>query len=163
MTTSLATTAPPGALSPHKRRPPTGPAFVLPSYGCFACYDTGIVANHDRAINEWLTDYDVLPSGEVAPGSDPAIICCCHAAYPSEGRGGFRDGTGPRRVETLAGARLIGCEIGQDAIAHIHRVRRQRAMEAVPAIAQQARALQAIQGASPIPIGQVLPSMPGSL
>ncbi len=114
-------------------------------------------------VNEWLTDYDVLPSGEVLPGSDPVIICCCHAAYPSEGRGGFRDGTGLRRIETSAGARLIGCEIGQDAIAHIHRVRRQRAMEAVPAIAQQARALQAIQGASPIPIGQVLPSMPGSL
>lgn len=52
MTSTLATTAPPGALAPHKRRPPTGPAFVLPSYGCFACYDTGIVANHDRAINE---------------------------------------------------------------------------------------------------------------
>jgi hypothetical protein len=133
----------PESLSPHKRRPPAGPAFVLPSYACFACFDTGIVSNHDRAVNDHLPDYDVLPSGELLPGSDPAVVCCCTAAYPGMGRGGgFRDSSGPMRVETAAGARWIGCELPQDAIAEIHRNRRHRAFAAVHGMAEQARLLQ---------------------
>jgi hypothetical protein len=133
----------PDLLSPHKRRPPAGPAFVLPSYACFACFDTGIVSNHDRAVNDYLPDYDVLPSGELLPGSDPAVVCCCTAAYPRMGRGGgFRDSNGPTRVETAAGARRIGCELPQEAIAGIHRNRRHRAFAAVQDMAEQARLLQ---------------------
>lgn len=160
MTTSI-TPAPSQALhtgfdSPHKRRPAAGPAFVLPSFACFACFDSGIVSNHDRAINEHLFDYDVLPSGEILPGSDPAVICCCLAAYAGCGHGGgYRDSSGLRRVETASGPRVIGCELPQDAIASIHRNRRQLAFAAVQATAEQARLLRASQQA----IAGLLPSM----
>lgn len=147
MTSSITPAPPPGLmapgpLAPHKRRPPAGPAFVLPGFACFACADTGVVGNHDRAINEFLPDYDVLPTGEVCPGSDPAIICCCNAAYAREGRGGYRDSAGPRRLETLAGSRLVGCDLDQQAIATIHRNRRQRALAGVQLAAEQARQLK---------------------
>lgn len=155
MTTSITPTpSGPPELAPHKRRPPAGPAFVLPSVSCFACFDSGIVANHDLAINEFLADYDVLPSGERMVGSDPAVICCCTAAYAGTGRG-FRDSSGPCRVETAVGARLIGCELPQEAIATIHRNRRHLAYAAVQATAEQARLLQASQQA----IAGLLPSM----
>lgn len=144
MTLSLPQGPPPGPLAaPHKRRPPAGPAFVLPGFACFACADTGIVGNHDRAINEFLPDYDVLPTGEVAPGSDPAVICCCSAAYAREGRGGYRDSAGPRRLETLAGPRMVGCDLDQQAIATIHRNRRQRALAGVQLAAEKARQMKA--------------------
>jgi hypothetical protein len=160
MTLSLPSASPePGPLAPHKRRPPAGPAFVLPGFACFACSDTGIVGNHDRAINEFIPDYDVLPSGEVCPGSDPAIICCCNAAYPREGRGGYRDSAGPRRLETLAGPRMVGCDLDQQAIATIHRNRRQSALAGVQATAEQARQLKANTQAA---VAALLPSM-GSL
>ena len=152
--------APPSAaafdLAPHKRRPPAGPAFVLPSYACFACFDTGIVANYDRAINDYLSDYDVLPTGERLAGSDPAVICCCLAAYPGTGHGGgFRDSSGPLKIETAVGPRLIGIELPQEAIASIHRNRRQRAYTGVRAIAEQVRQLQVSREA----ITGLLPSM----
>lgn len=137
----------PRALAPHKRRPASGPAFVLPGFTCFACADTGVVSNFDGAINEFIADYDVLPSGEIMPGSDPAIICCCMSAYPSNGRGGYRDSSGPRSVETAAGPRAIGCDLNQEAIASIHRQRRQRALAGVQATAEQARRLQASRDA----------------
>lgn len=159
MTLSLPSAPAPGPLAPHKRRPAAGPAFVLPGFACFACADTGIVANHDRAINEFIADYDVLSSGEVCPGSDPAIICCCHAAYPREGRGAYRDSAGPRRVESTAGPRLVGCDLDQQAIATIHRNRRQRALAGVQAIAEQARQLKANTLAA---VAGLLPSMPES-
>lgn len=161
MTTSI-TPAPSQALdfpsdqSPHKRRPPAGPAFVLPSFACFACFDTGIVSNHDLTINTYLPNYDVLPTGERMSGSDPAVICCCLAAYAGTGHGGgFRDSSGPRRVESASGPRLIGCELPQEAIASIHRTRRQQAYAAVQATAEQARLLRASQQA----IAGLLPSM----
>jgi hypothetical protein len=160
MTTSItpASPSPPPVAAfdnaPHKRRPPAGPAFVLPSYACFACFDSGIVANHDLAINEFLADYDVLPSGERMVGSDPAVICCCTAAYSGTGRG-FRDSSGPCRVETAVGARLIGCELPQEAIATIHRNRRQLAYAAVQITAEQAR----LQKASQQAIAGLLPSL----
>jgi len=161
MTLSLPSTPPPGALAPHKRRPPAGPAFVLPGFACFACADTGIVGNHDRAINEFIPDYDTLSTGELCSGSDPAIICCCNAAYPKEGRGGYRDSAGRlRHLETLAGPRMVGCDLDQQAIATIHRNRRQRALAGVQATAEQARRMAAAHLA---PIGRLLPSMPGSL
>jgi hypothetical protein len=154
MTNSITATS--ADLAPHKRRPGAGPAFVLPSYACFACFDTGIVANSDGAINDYLPDYDVLPSGELFTGSDPAVICCCMAAYAATGRGGgFRDSSGPLRVESAAGPRVIGCELPQEAIATIHRNRRQRAYAAVQATAEQARLLQASREA----ITGLLPSM----
>lgn len=137
-------------LRPHKLRPSTGPAFVLPSFACYACFDTGIVSNHDRAVNDHLPDYDVLPSGELLPGSDPAVVCCCTAAYS-----GFRDSSGPKRVETAAGPRRVGCELPQEAIATIHRSRRQRAYAAVHELAGQARLLQDSREA----IAGLLPSM----
>lgn len=130
-------------VAPHKRRPPAGPAFVLPGHACFACADTGIVSNFDGAINRFVPDYDVLPSGEIMPGSDPAIICCCVSAYPSNGRGGYRDSAGPRAVETASGPRATGCDIDQEAIASIHRARRQKALDAVQDAAEHARRLQA--------------------
>jgi hypothetical protein len=165
MTLSLSS-APPGPLAPeplasgplalHKRRPPAGPAFVLPGFACFACADTGIVGNHDRAINEFLPDYDVLPTGEVCPGSDPAVICCCNAAYAREGRGGYRDSAGPRRIEALLGPRLVGCDLHQQAIATIHRNRRQIALAGVQATAEQARQMKASREA----VAGLLPAMP---
>jgi len=143
-------------LSPHKRRPPAGPGFVLPGFACFACFDTGIVSNHDMAINTYLPDYDVLPSGERMSGSDPAVICCCVAAYAGSGRGGgFRDSSGPLRVETAAGTRRIGCDLPQEATAEIHRARRQQAYAAVQATAEQARLLQASRKA----VAGLLPSI----
>jgi hypothetical protein len=160
MTLSLPSAPAPEPLAPHKRRPAAGPAFVLPGFACFACSDTGIVGNHDRAINEIIPDYDVLPSGEVCPGSDPAIICCCNAAYPREGRGGFRDSAGIRRLDTAAGPRMVGCELDQQAIEAIHRNRRQRALAGVQATAEQARQLKANTQAA---VAGLLPSMPGSL
>jgi hypothetical protein len=128
-------------LAPHKRRPSAGPAFVLPSYACFACADTGIVSNHDRAVNDFVPDYDVLPNGEIMPGSDPAIICCCTAAYSSTG-GGYRDSSGPRRIETACGPRAIGCDLDQQAVQTIHRNRRARAFAGVQATAEQVRRLR---------------------
>jgi len=166
MTRSLPSAPPPGPLDPgplapgplalHKRRPPAGPAFVLPGFACFACSDTGIVGNHDRAINEFLPDYDVLPTGEVCPGSDPAVICCCNASYAREGRGGYRDSAGPRRIEALLGPRLVGCDLDQQAIATIHRNRRQSALAGVQATAEQARQLKASREA----VAGLLPVMP---
>jgi hypothetical protein len=167
MTSSITPLAPPGApaptdhgsgsLAPHKRRPPSGPAFVLPGFACFACADTGIVSNHDGAINEFIPDYDLLPSGEILPGSDPAIICCCFSAYPANGRGGYRDSAGPRRLETAAGPRAIGCELDQQAVAAIHRQRRQVALASVQATADHARriraAKEAVAGLLSLPAG----------
>jgi hypothetical protein len=89
-------------------------------------------------------------------GSDPAVICCCTAAYSGTGRGGgYRDSSGPLRVETAIGSRAIGCELPQEAIATIHRQRRQRAYAAVQAIAVQARQLQSTREA----VAGLLPSM----
>jgi hypothetical protein len=130
------------SLAPHKRRPPAGPAFVLPGYACFACADTGIVSNHDRAINEHIPDYDVLSSGEILPGSDPAIICCCFAAYSTTGGGGYRDSSGPRRVETACGPRAIGVDIDPQVVQTIHRARRAQALAGVQATAEQVRRLR---------------------
>ena len=160
MTFSLPSAAAPGPLAPHKRRPSAGPAFVLPGFACFACADTGIVVNHDRAINEFIPDYDVLPSGEVCPGSDPAIICCCNAAYPREGRGGYRDSSGPRRLEAMGRPGWVGCDLDQQAIATIHRNRRQRALAGVQATAEQARQLKANTQTA---VAGLLPSMRGSI
>lgn len=153
MTSSITPLPRSGALAPeandqrtiglHKRRPPAGPAFVLPGFACFACGDTGIVSNFDGAINEFVPDYDVLPTGEIMPGSDPAMICCCMSAYPANGRGGLRDSGGPRSVETAFGTRAVGCDLAAEAIATIHRLRRQRALDGVPVTAAQARRLQA--------------------
>jgi hypothetical protein len=120
----------------------------VPGFACFACADTGIIGNHDSAINDFISDYDVHPSGEVCPGSDPAIICCCNAAYPREGRGGFRDSAGPCRVETTAGPRKVGCELDQQAIETIHRNRRQLALAGVQYTAEQVRQVKAIKGAT---------------
>lgn len=129
---------------------------MLPSYICFACCDTGIVSNHDRAINDHLPDYDMLPSGELFAGSDPAVICCCLAAYSQTGQGGgYRDSEGPNRVHTAAGARLIGCELPQDAIHAIHQRRRQLAYAAVAATAEQAQMLHATR----LAVAGLLPSM----
>jgi hypothetical protein len=152
MTLTLPSAPAPEPLAPHKRRPAAGPAFVLPGFACFACSDTGIVGNSDRAINEFIPDYDSW--------SDPAIICCCNAAYPREGRGGFRDSAGPRRLETAAGPRMVGCELDQQAIEAIHRNRRQRAFAEVQFTAEQARQLKANYQAA---AAGLLPSMPGSL
>jgi hypothetical protein len=149
----------PLALAPHKRRPAAGPSIAIPSFICFACFDTGIVANHDGAINEVLADFDVLPSGGALPGSDPAIICCCLAAYPAEGRGGYRDSAGVRRLETASGPRLVGCEISADAIASIHRRRRQIAFAGVQASVQQARHLQMSRSV----VAGILPPLPQDL
>ena len=160
MTLSIPSAPESGPLAPHKLRPAAGPAFVLPGYACFACADTGIVGNSDRAINEFIPDYDVLPSGEVFSGLHPAIICCCNAAYPREGRGGYRDSAGPCRVETTAGPRKVGCELDQQAIETIHRNRRQRALAGVQATAEQARQLKANTLAA---VAGLTPSMPGSL
>jgi hypothetical protein len=133
---------------------------VLPGFACFACSDTGIVGNHDRAINEFITNYDVLASGEVCGGLPPAIICCCNAAYPREGRGGFRDSAGIRRIKTEAGPRWVGRELDQQAIEAIHRLRRQRALADVQANAEQARRHKANTQAA---AAGLLTSMPGSL
>ena len=160
MTLSLPSAPAPGPLAPHERRPAADPAFVLPGFACFACADTGIVGNSDRAINEFIPNYDVLPSGEVFPGLHPAIICCCNAAYPGEGRGGYRDSAGPCRVETTAGPRKVGCELDQKAIEAIHRNRRQRALAGVQATAEQARQARALTLAA---VAYCPPSMPGSL
>lgn len=130
---------------------------MLPSFICFACFDSGIVSNHDLAINEFLTDYDVL-DGARMPGSDPAVICCCTAAYTGTGRG-FRDTSGPRRVETAVGVRLIGCELPQEAIATIHRNRRHLAFASVKFTAEQLRLQKASQKASQEAIANLLPSM----
>jgi len=148
MTLSLPSAPAPGPIAPHKRRAAAGPAFVVPGFACFACADTGIIGNHDSAINDFISDYDVHPSGEVCPGSDPAIICCCNAAYPREGRGGFRDSAGPCRVETTAGPRKVGCELDQQAIETIHRNRRQLALAGVQYTAEQVRQVKAIKGAT---------------
>ena len=160
MTLSLPSAPAPGPLAPHKRRPAAGPSFVLPGFACFACADTGIVGNHDRAINEFIPNYDVLASGEVCGGLHPAIICCCNAAYPREGRGGFRDSAGIRRLETEAGPRMVGRELDLQAIEAIHRQRRQRALAGVQANAEQARRQKANTQAA---AAGLLTSMPGSL
>lgn len=151
------TDQPESPISLHKNRPALGPVLKIPSYACYACFDTGIVLNYDRAINDHLPDYDIMPSGQYIPGSDPAVICCCLAAYAGTGRGsGFRDSSGPRRVESTAGLRLIGCELpSSDAIATIHRKRRQLAFAAVKTQAEQLRR----QIAAPAAINGILPSL----
>jgi hypothetical protein len=132
---------------------------VLPGFACFACFDTGIVSNHDMAINTYLPDYDVLPSGERMSGFHPAVICCCMAAYAGTGRSGFRDSSGPLRVETAAGPRWTGCELPQEATAEIHRARRQQAYAVVQATAEQARVHQASRADIAGLAGGLLPSM----
>lgn len=146
-------------VAPHKRRPAAGPAFVLPGYVCYACADTGIISNFDRAINVFVPDYDVLPNGEVMPGSDPAIICCCMAAYSSSG-GGYRDSSGPRRIETACGPRAVGCDLDQQAVQTIHRERRARAFAGVTATAEHVRRLRL---STQEQVAGLLPSLGASL
>ncbi|MCT4366177.1 MAG: hypothetical protein N3Z28_00725 [Synechococcaceae cyanobacterium MAG-AL2] len=151
----------PASLPAHKRRPSKGPGFTIPNYACWACEDTGIVSNGDGLVNDWLPDYDITPDGVILPGSDPACICQCLAAYPSSnqpGRGGFRDSAGPRAVETLNGQRFAGVQFPQAGVQALHTERKRLGMAGIKHTAQAARlAAAAMTTAS---IGSILPPTP---
>ena len=78
--------------------------FYIPKVECFACYDSGIVANGDGFVNQFIPDYDRDQKGRLCGGQDLAIICHCKAAYGDSQsdnereRVGFRDSYGNIRT-----------------------------------------------------------------
>ncbi len=97
--------------------------FHRPYHGCYACNDTGIVANSDGMVNEFLPDYDRLPDGRRVCGSDLALICHCPAAFPSydgerQERAGLRESSGA--IRKVDGNLPIGAEIPKATTQAIH-------------------------------------------
>lgn len=106
--------------------------FRRPSYGCYACHDSGLLVNGDGLINQFLSDYDVTPHGRRSGGHDLAIVCHCVASYPqydSEGkmtRGGFREASGDvRRVQTERGLQAVGVSLSKEVTRELHARRKQ--------------------------------------
>jgi hypothetical protein len=104
--------------------------FTRPRVECFACYDTGIIANGDGLLSRFLPDYDTIPNGSRMTGSDTAIICHCTASYDRlepDGKvasKGCREGSGDiRAITTEAGPRIYGSEIPKEHGREIHRQR----------------------------------------
>ena len=120
-------------ISSHKRSSlDRDTTFYAPKVACFACYDSGIVANGDGLLNDYLTDYDATVIDGVLHrhgGSDLAIICHCSAAYESQDfesqttRAGFRDSTGVKATDINGRQQAIGVDPDKDIIREIHRKR----------------------------------------
>ena len=68
--------------------------FYIPKVTCFACNDSGIVANGDNAINKYIPDYDRTSNGKINGGQDLAVICHCDAAYGTDDTSGLRENNG---------------------------------------------------------------------
>lgn len=103
-----------------------------PRLACFCCNDTGIVANSDNLVNEYLSDYDVDFNGVRFSGGSCPIICRCSAAMNQQdgtgqvSRHGFRDDMGSvRTVDSEPGLRYFGCDLPKTAYREIHERRRQ--------------------------------------
>lgn len=106
--------------------------FRRPSFGCYACHDTGLLVNGDGLINQFLSDYDVTPQGRRSGGHDLAIVCHCVASYPQydgDGkivRGGFREASGDvRKVQTERGLQPVGASLSKEITRELHSRRRQ--------------------------------------
>lgn len=106
--------------------------FRRPSFGCYACHDTGLLVNGDELINQFISDYDVTPQGKRSGGHDLAIVCHCVAAYPQydpDGkvvRGGFREASGDvRQVQSERGLQAVGVSLSKEVTRELHARRRQ--------------------------------------
>ena len=117
--------------------------FARPRVECFACYDTGIIANGDGLLSRFLPDYDTIPNGSRMTGSDTAIICHCTASYDRlepDGKvasKGCREGSGDiRAITTESGPRIYGSEIPKEHSREIHKIRLQSWKETEAAMSQ---------------------------
>jgi len=104
-------------------------SFRSPDAACFACYDTGIIANGDNLLNDYLPDYDRNSLGVRQSGSDLAIICHCAAAFPQYDqesktiRGGLRVNDQPAITVTDRGNQAVGVSIKKEHARELHRRR----------------------------------------
>ena len=124
--------------SPYRRFPHSSGGVILgSSRQCFACGDTGILLNHDRAINLYpgMDDYDDIV------GLDVPLICNCNAAYPDRDpsgqviRSGFRqEGGAIVPIDSGQGPRTFGAEPPEGLIHWLvdHRARAWKAFAAMP-------------------------------
>lgn len=96
--------------------------FYVPKVTCFACNDSGIVANGDNAINKYIPDYDRTSNGKINGGQDLAVICHCDAAYGTDDTAGLRENNGNiRQVQNLRGEmQCLGFSLEKDKIRQIH-------------------------------------------
>lgn len=100
--------------------------FEVPQFACLACNDTGIVHNADGFLAKLL-------GGEYDQQHDLALVCWCHAAYPSKElnekgkpkRAGYRTDGGalvdidPDRSTTVP----IGASCPKEIVARLQRQR----------------------------------------
>ena len=96
--------------------------FYIPKVTCFACNDSGIVANGDNAINKYIPDYDRTSNGKINGGQDLAVICHCDAAYGTDDTSGLRENNGNiRQVQNFRGEmQCLGFSLEKDKIRQIH-------------------------------------------
>tara|TARA_X000001388_G_scaffold26659_1_gene18791 strand:+ start:9678 stop:10166 length:489 start_codon:yes stop_codon:yes gene_type:complete len=96
--------------------------FYVPKVTCFACNDSGIVANGDNAINKYIPDYDKTSNGKINGGQDLAVICHCDAAYGKDDTSGLRENNGNiRQVQNFRGEmQCLGFSLEKDKIRQIH-------------------------------------------
>ena len=106
--------------------------FYIPKVECFACYDSGIVSNGDKLVNQFIPDYDRDQKGRPNGGQDLAIICHCKAAYGDSQsdnereRVGFRDSYGNiRTADSIRGEpQPLGFSLEKEKIRQIHTQRK---------------------------------------
>ncbi|WP_216914386.1 MULTISPECIES: hypothetical protein [unclassified Synechococcus] len=89
--------------------------FRRPRRACFACYDSGVIANGDGLVNRILGDYDRTCNGQRIPGCDLPLICHCAAAHNPASRG-LRGPDGPI-------AQGLASELTRDQVASLHEQR----------------------------------------
>ena len=107
--------------------------FYIPKVKCFACNDSGIVSNGDKAVNQFIPDYDRDSKGRMNGGQDLAIICHCKAAYgdtqsdDERERIGFRDSYGNiRTTDSIRGQpQALGFSLEKEKIRQIHTQRKE--------------------------------------
>lgn len=118
-------------MSTHKRLAPhRDTTFRRPVYECYACHDTGLLANSDGLLRQLLPDYDCTPDGLPSAGYDLAVVCWCKAAYDERGpdgqlvRGGYRNDSGDvRQINTNSGLQAVGASLSKEQTRQLHRSR----------------------------------------
>ena len=116
--------------------------FEIPQFACLACHDTGIVHDSDGFLSKLLgVKYDQQ--------ADLALICWCHAAYPSKElneqgkpkRAGYRLDSGELMTvfnEFRKAHVPVGASCPKDMARHLH-IQRVEAWKEMKFLAEWAR------------------------